>query len=220
MSLGRRFAVITAGEYGRMVKESAFDEILLLNEVREQAGKRFKLPKNQQPELHQMVLHLAETHGIPSFRVGSRFPAGLARKLRDAGMILEIADENGLFPERQIKTAAEVEALRKGNRASEAGFRGQDRTEEGLRMIPEIGFSGAGRIDRTIGIRDGFIGDNDSGRVAHEFSGGIHQLAIHGIEWRKDRENRVVVVHAVHAQVIPADEFLGGRCKGQREKEK
>ena len=29
----------------------------------------------------------------------------------------------GLFPERQIKTAAEVEALRKGNKASEAGFR-------------------------------------------------------------------------------------------------
>jgi len=38
-------------------------------------------------------------------------------------MTLEIADDNGLFPERQIKTAAELEALRKGNKASEAGFR-------------------------------------------------------------------------------------------------
>jgi Xaa-Pro aminopeptidase len=121
--VGRRYAVITAGEYGRMAKESAFDEILLLNEVREQAGKRFNLPKGKQPELHQMVLHLAETHGIPNFRVGSRFPAGLAHKLREAGMTLEIADESGLFPERQIKTSAEVAALRKGNKASEAGFR-------------------------------------------------------------------------------------------------
>jgi Xaa-Pro aminopeptidase len=120
---GRRFAVITAGEYGRMVKESAFDEILLLDEVREKAAMRFKLPENKKPELHQMVLHLAEVHGIPNFRVGPRFPAGLARKLREAGMTLEIADENGLFPERQIKTAAEVEALRKGNKASEVGFR-------------------------------------------------------------------------------------------------
>jgi Xaa-Pro aminopeptidase len=120
---GRRFAVITAGECGRMAKESAFDEILLLNEVREATARRFKLPKNMQPELHQIVLHLAEIHGIPTFRVGSRFPAGLARKLREAGMTLDIADDNGLFPERQIKTAAEVEALRKGNRASEAGFR-------------------------------------------------------------------------------------------------
>jgi len=120
---GRRFAVITAGEYGRMAKESAFDEILLLNEVRDGATKRFKLPKGEQAKLHQMVLHLAEIHGIPSFRVGSRFPVGLARKLWEAGMTLDIADNSGLFPERQIKTAAEVDALRKGNKASEAGFR-------------------------------------------------------------------------------------------------
>lgn len=120
---GKRYGVITAGEYGRMEKESAFDEILLLNEVGEGAARRFKLPKNQQPDLYQMVLHLAQLHGIPAFRVGSRFPAGLAQKLREAGMTLEIADDSGLFPERQIKTAAEVEALRKANKACEAGFR-------------------------------------------------------------------------------------------------
>jgi Xaa-Pro aminopeptidase len=120
---GRRVAVINAGEYGRMAKESAFDQILLLEDVREAAAKRFGLPKGARPEIHQMVLHLAELHGIPTFRVGSRFPVGLACKLRDAGMILEIAEDNGLFPERQIKTAAEVEALRKGNKASEAGLR-------------------------------------------------------------------------------------------------
>lgn len=120
---GKRVAVTHAMEYGRMAKVSAFDEILLLNEVSEEAAKRFKLPKSQQPELHQMVLHLAELHGIPNFRVGSRFPAGLAGKLREAGMTLEIAEDGGLFPERQIKTAAEVQALRNGNRASEAGFR-------------------------------------------------------------------------------------------------
>lgn len=120
---GRRFSVINAGEYGRMAKESAFDEILLLDDVREGAARRFKLPKDKRPELHEMVIHLAELHGIPTFRVSSRFPVGLARKLREAGMILEIVDDNGLFPERQIKTAAEVEALRKGNKASEAGFR-------------------------------------------------------------------------------------------------
>ncbi len=120
---GRRVAVTHAGEYGRMVKESAFDEILLLNEVREGAANRFKLPKGKVPELYQMVLHLAELHDIPNFKVGERFPAGLARKLREAGMTLEITNGTGLFPERQIKTAAEVQALRKGNKASEAGFR-------------------------------------------------------------------------------------------------
>lgn len=120
---GRRIAVMNAMEYGRMVKESVFDEVLLLSDVREGAANRFKLSKGAEPGLHQMVLHLAELHGIPNFKVGSRFPVGLARKLREAGMTLDIADDNGLFPERQIKTAAEVEALRKGNKASEAGFR-------------------------------------------------------------------------------------------------
>jgi len=43
-------------------------------------------------------------------------------------MTLEIAGDSGLFPERQVKTAAEVEALRKGNKASEAGFRIVTRT--------------------------------------------------------------------------------------------
>ncbi len=120
---GRRIGVTHAMEYGRMVKESAFDEILLLNEVRAGAAKRFKLPTGKVPELHHMVLHLAEHYQIPNFRVGPRFPISLGRKLREAGMILDIADGEGLFPERQIKTAAEVEALRKGNKSSEAGFR-------------------------------------------------------------------------------------------------
>jgi Xaa-Pro aminopeptidase len=120
---GRRIAVSHASEYGRMVKESAFDEILLLNEVRDGAAKRFKLPKGKTPDTAQLVLHLAELHGIADFMVGARFPHGLARKLHEAGMTLDLAENDGLFPERQIKTAAEVEALRKGNKASEAGFR-------------------------------------------------------------------------------------------------
>lgn len=119
----KRVGVISAGEYGRMVKESVFDEILLLGEVRAAAAKRFGLSAGKVPEAHQMILHLAELHHISGFRVSHRFPAGLARKLQEAGIALDIADEEGLFPQRQIKTATEVEALRKGNQASEAGFR-------------------------------------------------------------------------------------------------
>ncbi len=120
---GRRIAVIPSTEYGRMAKESVFDEILLFNEVSEGAASRFKLPKGKLPGLHQMVLHLAELHDIPNFQVSSRFPLGMARKLRESGMTLDIANGSGLFPERQIKTPAEVEALRNGNKASAAGFR-------------------------------------------------------------------------------------------------
>ncbi len=123
MANGKRVGVTHATEYGRMAKESSFDEILLLNEVSDGASKRFKLPLGKSPALHQVVLHLAELYDIPNFLVGPRFPIGLARKLREAGMTLEIADDEGLFPERQIKTAAEVESLRKGNKVSEACFR-------------------------------------------------------------------------------------------------
>lgn len=128
-----------------MAKESAFDEILLLNEVREGGAKRFNLPDGKLPELHQLVLQLATCHGIPTFRVGARFPVGLARKLREAGMTLEIAEDNGLFPERQVKTAAEVEALRKGNQASEGGFRVVTKTLAESKIRKGILFHG-GRI--------------------------------------------------------------------------
>src|SRR6478672_10555733 len=77
---GRRVAVINSTEYGRMAKESAFDEILLLDEVREGAANRFKLSEGMVPDPHQMVLHLAQLHDIPNFQVSSRFPVGMARK--------------------------------------------------------------------------------------------------------------------------------------------
>jgi Xaa-Pro aminopeptidase len=65
---------------------------------------------------------LAKTYGIDEFLVGSRFPAGLAFKLKDAGLKITAAEPGALFPQRLIKTAAEVDSLRKGNRASAAGL--------------------------------------------------------------------------------------------------
>jgi len=123
-SIGKKkFGVAPDSEYGRMVQESAFDELLLLSEIRKGAVRRFKVPKNKFPSACQLVRHLAKLYGIRKFRVSPRFPAGLAFELKDAGLNIEIAGKEGLFPEREIKTADEVEALRKGNRASAAGFR-------------------------------------------------------------------------------------------------
>lgn len=123
-SLGRKkIGLAPTLEYGRMVKESAFDEVLLLPEIQKGASRRFKLPKGTQPDTCQIVRHLAKLYKIREFKVGARFPAGLAFALRDAGLKIEVQAEGGLFPKREVKTAAEVEALRKGNRASAAGFR-------------------------------------------------------------------------------------------------
>jgi Xaa-Pro aminopeptidase len=124
----KRIAVITANEYGRMVNESAFDEVLLQHEIEREAARRFKLPTGTKPDTCQLVRHLAKCYRITGFRVGSRFPAGLFSELQQSGVKIT-ADTNGeLLPERVCKTAAEVKALRKGNRASAAGFRVVART--------------------------------------------------------------------------------------------
>jgi len=120
---GKKLGVASSMEYQRMVSESDFDEVLLLNDIKEAAAKRFKLKDGQQPDNAQLVRHLAKVFGIKEFAVGSRFPAGLAFQLADAGMKLIAAEDGELFPQRVIKTAEEIELLRKGNQASAAGFR-------------------------------------------------------------------------------------------------
>ena len=109
-------------EYARMEKESSFDEVLLLSEIREGAAHRFKLKKGIVPDDRHVVSHLAALYGIEEFRVGSRFPAGLAFELQDAGLNITVEGTGDLLPERECKSAAEVEALRKANRASAAGL--------------------------------------------------------------------------------------------------
>ena len=110
-------------EFSRMKKESALDEVLLLSEVNDGASKRFKLPKEKSPDECQIVRHLAKEYGIDEFRISDRFPAGLALQLREAGVKLSVAERGGLLPEREIKTADEIKALKKGNRAAAAGHR-------------------------------------------------------------------------------------------------
>lgn len=119
----KRIAVITVGEYGRMMKESVFDEVLLQHEIEREAARRFKLPEGTKPDNSQVVRHLAKIYGIREFLVGSRFPAGLLVALQQDGVKVKVESNGGLLPERQCKTAAEVKALRQGNQASAAGFR-------------------------------------------------------------------------------------------------
>ena len=123
-SVGRKkVGVASALEYGRMVKESDFDEVLLLSDVQQAAGKRFRLAQGEVAGNRDLVRHLAKVYKIREFLIGERFPAGLALQLRDVGMKLEAAPPRGLFPSRIQKTAEEVELIRRGNQGSAAGFR-------------------------------------------------------------------------------------------------
>lgn len=119
---GRRIALSVPMEYSRMKEQSAFDDILLLPEIREGAIKQFKLPKDTAPTNCQLVQHIAKLYGVKRFRVANRFPAALAFELQKANIELEAAAPGEILPERAIKTPEEIVALRKGNKASAAGM--------------------------------------------------------------------------------------------------
>lgn len=120
---GKKIGISHSMEYGRMKRDSGFDEVLLLSEIQAGAAKQFDLAKEKKPDEAQLVRHLAESYGISEFRVSANFPAGLAFQLADAGLKISPDMNGGLFPQRVVKSAEEVEALRKGNEASAAGFR-------------------------------------------------------------------------------------------------
>lgn len=120
---GKKIGVSHSMEYQRMLTESAFDEVLLLNEVQAGAAKLFNIPDYRKTSVSQQVLQIAKTYGIREFRVGSRFPAGLAFELDAAGLKISPEPDGELFPERVTKSASEIESLRKGNAASSAGFK-------------------------------------------------------------------------------------------------
>jgi len=73
-----------------------------------------------------VVALLCRELGAGTLTVPEDFPVGLYRELRDLGVRLAVS-KGPLFPEREIKTAAEAEALREGNRASAAGIAAAER---------------------------------------------------------------------------------------------
>lgn len=119
---GRKIGVGSVVEYGRMIHESAFDEVLFQPEIEQEAARWLKLADGVKPDASQLVAYLAKVYGIGEFRVGSRFPAGLLVAMQKSGIKVKVDADGGLFPERMCKTADEVAALHKANRAGAAGF--------------------------------------------------------------------------------------------------
>ncbi len=119
----KKIGISHSMEYQRMLTESNFDEVILLNEIQASAAKRFDISDYRKISVSQQVQQIAKRYGIKEFRVSSRFPAGLAFELHAAGLKISPESDGELFPERMIKSASEIESLRKGNAASAAGFK-------------------------------------------------------------------------------------------------
>jgi Xaa-Pro aminopeptidase len=119
----KKYAVVSALEFGRVQKTSAFDVVLPLEHYLQLARKKWPLVR---PGAAQVIALLARELKLPRFTVPGDFPAGLYDQLQRLGVRLEIAD-GMLFPEREIKSDAEAEAIRAGNRSSARGFAAVER---------------------------------------------------------------------------------------------
>jgi Xaa-Pro aminopeptidase len=115
---GRKYGVVSALEFGRVKRTSGFDVVLALEACMEKA--RFRWPRRK-PGPASVIAVLAKELGAGAFTVPEDFPASLLMELRALGVRL-ILSKGPLFPEREVKTRAEAEALIEGNRCSAAGI--------------------------------------------------------------------------------------------------
>jgi Xaa-Pro aminopeptidase len=115
---GKKYAVVSALEFGRVRKESDFDVVLPLQSYLKRAR---ELWPQRKPGAAEVICLVAKDFKQRRFTVPSEFPAGVYEKLFELGLDLVVAD-GALFPQREIKTPAEAAAIREGNACSAAGF--------------------------------------------------------------------------------------------------
>lgn len=126
----RRYAVVSALEFSRVRKTSAFDVVLPLERFQKRAK---ELWPERKPGAAEVIFLLAKDYRQKGFTVPQDFPAGIYEKLFELGLDLTVA-EGPLFPAREIKTPAEAAAIREGNRCSALGFAAAERILKGSRI--------------------------------------------------------------------------------------
>ncbi|MBC7366316.1 MAG: aminopeptidase P family protein [Undibacterium sp.] len=120
---GKKYAVVSALEFGRVKRDSAFDRVLPLEAYLAKARETWPQRK---PGAAEVIFLLARELRQLSFTVPEDFPAGVYEKLFELGLDLTVAS-GPIFPEREIKTPAEIAALRGGNRCSALGIAAAER---------------------------------------------------------------------------------------------
>jgi Xaa-Pro aminopeptidase len=120
---GRKFAIVSALEFGRVQKTSDFDVVLPLEAFIARARSRW--PKRS-PGPAEVIYLAAKDNRQSTFTIPDDFPAGVYEKLVELGLRLTVAT-GPLFPAREQKTAAEAAAIREGNRCSALGFAAAER---------------------------------------------------------------------------------------------
>jgi len=187
---GKKITIQSALEFGRVKKTGAFDSVLPLDVWRDRARARF----GSKAGLAEIIVTAARAHGVRRFRIADDFPTHLYLKLTRLGLKLELAG-GLLFPEREVKSAAEAACIREGNRLCSVGFavaenilrasrirgrallhRGKPLTSERLRFLLESAIREQGGNPQ-----DTIVAGGDQGCDPHERGSGPlrpHELIV------------------------------------------
>ena len=116
-STGKKIAVYGPLELNEARAHATVDEVRPFDDLRKATEK-----KKEKPTLADIIATLIEEDEPDEVHLPFNFPAGLAKKLEETG--LKILAKNGfIFPERLIKTADEIQKIRKAQALNEVGFR-------------------------------------------------------------------------------------------------
>lgn len=167
---GRKFAVVSALEFGRVQQTSDFDVVLPLESYVQRAR---SLWPQRTVGAAEVIFLVARDHRQTRFTVGDDFPAGVYEKLFELGLDLTVAD-GPLFPQREIKSPTEARAIAEGNRCSALGFaaaermlrasrprgrslvyRGEKLTSEKLKFAIEVACLAAGAVSANTIVAGG-----------------------------------------------------------------
>ena len=111
---------------------------------------------------------------------------------------------------RDVSGSRHGERVRPRDRQSH--IQRQRQPKQGEDMIPKIRLPDRSCIDGTGRIRNRLIRHRNVRRIDHEFAGRVDELRHNRIVRREQRENGEIVVHAMHAEVVPAHQRIIGGC--------
>ena len=111
----RKMIVLNDLEIGRGRDEAGVDEVLSLSEITKRVGKGCTMA--------HVIERVLRDHGCSSCEVPANFPLELADQLRKR-RVRVAARPHPLFPDRLLKTPAEVRAIESAQRATEEAVEG------------------------------------------------------------------------------------------------
>ena len=114
----KKVTVVSALEFGRVKKDSDFDLVLPLEKYLKKARETWP-QRNVGPA--EVIYLLSKEFGQHRFQIPGEFPSAIYEKLFELGLDIDIAD-GPLFPQREVKSPAEAEKIREGNRCSAIGI--------------------------------------------------------------------------------------------------